>query len=246
MTGLLADQIEFALKRVPLQTVPGRDKKLFDPRFRYPRGRPDVRRDYLALQAADRDLASAVSAQYPRINLFASITTAAESPENLFRDWIGSVAGELIAPLLDGGERRAEVYRTVAVARQRLAEYGETVLLAYREVEDALARERYTLQRIDLLDAQLKLARQTSDRLRDQYLSGVTDYLAVLLAIVEEQRLQRESLSARLELVLSRVEIYVALAGDFESPPKCRGGIRRPRSHSPAELTPAPEPVDDD
>jgi len=130
--------------------------------------RPDVRRDYLALEAADRDLAAAVSAQYPRVNLTGSVETAAESPENLFREWIASIASQLIAPLFDGGQRRAEVARTAAVVRERFAEYGQTVLLAYREVEDALALERYQRDRIACLPAQLDLAGQTSQQLREE------------------------------------------------------------------------------
>jgi len=62
----------------------------------------------------------------------------------------------------------------------------------------------------------------------------VTDYISVLIAIVEEQRLQREVLSARLELVLNRIALYLALAGDFESRPQNRGG------------SPAPEHLDDE
>jgi NodT family efflux transporter outer membrane factor (OMF) lipoprotein len=179
--------------------------------------RPDVRREYLTLQAADRDLASAVSDQYPRINLTASLTTAAEDPENLFEDWVASIAGQVAAPLFDGGQRRAEVERTDAVKRQRLAEYGRTVLGAFREVEDALARESRQLERIERLLAQLELARETSRQLGTQYLNGVTDYISVLSAIIEEQRLQRESLTARLDLLRFRVALYRALAGDFET-----------------------------
>ncbi|MEX1042156.1 MAG: efflux transporter outer membrane subunit [Pirellulaceae bacterium] len=178
--------------------------------------RPDVRREFLALSAADRDLASAISAQYPRLNLAASITTAAESPEDLFQDWIGSVAGQLIAPLIDGGQRRAEVDRTTAEVRQRFAEYGQTVLLAYREVEDALARERYQIDRVALLELQLQLARQSSTQLREQYFIGDAAYLDVLSSITEEQRLQRTTLSARLDVVLTRVDLYLALAGGFD------------------------------
>lgn len=111
--------------------------------------RPDVRRDYLALQAADRDLASAISDQYPRISLAASVTSAAERPEDLFRDWFVSIGGQLVAPLIDGGQRRAEVDRNAAVVRQRFNEYGETVLVAFQEVEDSFARERYLLDRIE-------------------------------------------------------------------------------------------------
>lgn len=184
--------------------------------------RPDVRREFLALQAADRDLAAAISAQYPRISLSASVTSIAESPENIFRDWFVSLGGQLIAPLLDGGQRRAEVDRTAALVRLRFTEYGQTVLIAFQEVEDNLARERYLLERIERLNAQLDLARQASERLLEQYLIGDADYLNVLSATTAEQRLQREALSARLDLVLVRIGLYLALAGGFDPahPPK--------------------------
>ena len=97
-----------------------------------------------------------------------------------------------------------------------IVQSGETVLLAYRDVEDALSLERHQQERIALINSQLVLARQTSDQLRQQYLNGVTDYVAVLVAVVAEQRLQRDALSARLELVLTRIALYLALAGDFE------------------------------
>lgn len=181
--------------------------------------RPDVRRDYLAFQAADRDLASAISAQYPRIDLTGSLLNLAERPEALFRDWYVSIAGQLIAPLIDGGQRRAEVDRTLAVAGQRFYEYGETMLNAFREVEDSLALERQQLERIERLDAQVRLAEQASGQLREQYLIGDADYLDVLSAIQSQQRLQREVLSARLELVLIRIGLYLALAGDFDTRP---------------------------
>lgn len=178
--------------------------------------RPDIRRDFLALWAADRDLASAVSAQYPRLNLAASFTTVAESPENLFREWVFSVAGQLIAPLIDGGQRRAEVDRNVATVRLRFTEFSQTVLIAYQEVENALTRERYQLQRIEKLETQAELAHQASIQLREQYLIGETEYLDVLSSMQQEQSLQRNVLSARLELILNRIALYLALAGDFD------------------------------
>ena len=189
--------------------------------------RPDVRRDYLLLQAADRDLASAVSSQYPRLNLTGSLTTIAESPGELFQDWIGTIAKELVAPLFDGGQRRAEVDRTAAVARQRLSEYGDTVLLAFREVEDALAREHYQIERIERLNAQLELASVASASLDQRLVDGAgdTDFLDVLSATTEYQRLQRATLSARLDLVLNRISLYLALAGDFDPRPCAPGGV---------------------
>lgn len=181
--------------------------------------RPDVQRDFLALWAADRDLASAISDQYPRLNLSASVSTIAESPERLFSEWIAATAGQIIAPLIDGGQRRAEVDRTAFTLRLRVAEYGQSVLVAFREVEDALAREQYQAELIENLTKQVELARQASVQLREQYLIGEAEYLDVLTAITQEQRLQRDTLSARLELVLNRIALYLALAGDFDTRP---------------------------
>lgn len=183
--------------------------------------RPDVLRDYLRLQAADRDLASAVSAQYPRLNLFGSVTTVAESPENLFRDWIATIATQLIGPIIDGGQRRAEVDRTAAVARQRLNEYGQTVVQALREVEDALAREKYQRERIERLNAQLELSQKASAQLLEAYFLNPeeTDFFDILNTTTEQQRLQRATLSARLDLILNRISLYLALAGGFETRP---------------------------
>lgn len=182
--------------------------------------RPDVRRDFLSIMAADQDVASAISAQYPRLDLTASLATAVESPENLFRNWIGSMAGQLVAPLFDAGQRRSDVMRTAAILRQRVAEYGQTVLFAFTEVEDALAREKYANERLLLIESQIESAKKSSEILGEQYITvGNIDYLSVLTAIRDEQRLQRALLSTRLELVLARIELYRALSGDFDFHP---------------------------
>lgn len=177
--------------------------------------RPDVLRDFEAFEAADRDLASAISAQYPRISLTGAVRNIADSPETLFRDWFVSIGSQLIAPLFDGGQRRAEVARTSAAVCQRFDEYAQTMLVAFREVEDSLAQEKYQLQRIIHLREQVRLAGQASEQLREQYLIGDAEYLDVLSASTTQQSLQRQLLSTQLELVLIRVSLYLALAGDF-------------------------------
>ena len=177
--------------------------------------RPDVQRDYEALLAADRDVASAITNQFPRLNLSASLEHAAENPESLFRDWILGLAGQLTAPLFDGGQRRAEVDRTVAITRRRLADYGQTVLEAFREVEDALAREKYAAERLKYIETQLELGEQTVNQLVEQYFTGVSDYLSVLTATTNQQRLQRQYLSIRLEQIVARIALYRSLSGNL-------------------------------
>ena len=178
--------------------------------------RPDVRRDWLAFAAADRDLAAAITDQYPRISLTGSVLNVANHPETVFQDWFVSIGGQIVAPLIDGGQREAEVYRTGAVVRERFNQYGQTMLIAFQEVEDALAREKYQLERLEHLEAQVELAKQSSAQLREEYLTAEGEYLDVLTAVTAQQRLQRETLSARLDLILIRIGLYLALAGGFE------------------------------
>ena len=182
--------------------------------------RPDVRATYLDVVAADRDVASAISARYPRLNLTGSLISSATNSGDLFRDWILSIGSQLIGPLFDGGQRCAEIDRTTAVAAQLYNGYGQTMLLAFQEVEDNIALERYQIQRIERLRQQVELAEQAAEQLRQRFIIGTASYLDFLSATQSLQRLQREIVSARLELILIRIGLYLAIAGDFDTSPQ--------------------------
>lgn len=179
--------------------------------------RPDVRATFLALSAADQDLAAAVLDQYPRLDLSASLVNSAENPERLFQDWFLSIGGQLLGPIFDGGQRRAEVDRRQALVCQRFGEYRQTILIALQEVEDGLALERYQIERIEKLETQVGFAEKASEQLLQFFITGEATYLDVLSANQSQQRLQRDLLSARLDLILIRVGLYLALAGDFDT-----------------------------
>lgn len=181
--------------------------------------RPDVRANYLAMAAADQDLAAAVLDQYPKLDLSGSLINSAENPETLFRDWFLSIGSQLLGPILDGGQRRAEVARRRALVGQRFSEYGQSILVALQEVEDGLALERYQIERIERLETQVELAELASQQLSQFFITGDATYLDVLSANQSVQRLQRSLLSARLDRILIRVGLYLALAGGFDTRP---------------------------
>nr|NIT56192.1 TolC family protein [Fodinibius sp.]NIW44317.1 efflux transporter outer membrane subunit [Gammaproteobacteria bacterium]NIX02317.1 efflux transporter outer membrane subunit [Phycisphaerae bacterium]NIY24775.1 efflux transporter outer membrane subunit [Fodinibius sp.] len=181
------------------------------------RRRPDVQSAYNQLLAADRDLAAAISNQYPRLTLSASIFSRSDDASNLFKDWAHSFAGNLLAPIFYGGRLGAEADRSEAVKMQRLYQYGQATLLAFQEVEDALIREKKQSERINSLEEQVSLARQSYEQLRVEYLNGVSDYIDVLTALTDEQQLRRDLLSAKLVLLEFRIALYRALAGGFET-----------------------------
>ena len=181
--------------------------------------RPDVRANYQSMAAADQDLAAAVLDQYPRLNLTGSLINAAETPETLFRDWFLSIGGQLLGPILDGGQRRAEVDRRKALVCESFAAYRQSILIALQEVEDALALERYQFKRIEKLETQVELARKAAGQLLQYFITGEATYLDVLSANQSQQGLQRDLISARLNLILIRVGLYLAIAGEFDTQP---------------------------
>lgn len=177
--------------------------------------RPDVLAALYELQAADRDLATAFSERLPRLVIGASLTSADGNAGKLLDDWLGQVVGELVAPLIDGGARRAEVDRARARMMELLADTRQTMLVALREVEDGLLLDRTRSARIRELRGQLDLARRSNERLLQEYLNGAGSFIDVLSSLREQQALQRDLLEARRLLIESRIGLYRALAGSI-------------------------------
>lgn len=174
--------------------------------------RPDVKSAYLNLLAADRRVAVAIAERYPRISISADLSTSGTASA-LFDNWLASMAANIVGPIIDGGSRQAEVDRTKAVARERFYTYGQTILEAIREVENALAQENEQDKLIESLQLQLTLANKTLLSVRERYKQGVEDYQRVLTALLSQQNLERSLLSARQQRIGFRIILYRALAG---------------------------------
>lgn len=194
--------------------------------------RPDIRSAYLAVQAADRRVAAAIADRFPQLSLSIRAETGAEKVRNLFDNWLATIAASLVAPLLDGGLREAEVDRTRAAAAESLHAYGQVVLDSLKEVEDALWQEAEQRQLLASLVRQLELSQQSLDRTRDSYTKGAMDFLRLLTSLLSHQNLQRNHLRARRELVRFRINLYRALGGGWQlrqPQDKARAGHRASR-----------------
>jgi len=178
--------------------------------------RPDVRAALLAVASADAGVAAAVARQYPSVTLGLEASTVEDSIGDLFDDWASLISVDVVGPLLDGGRREAEVDRARAVKAERVNVYAQTVLVALRQVVDAIAREDAREEQIARLERQLELARRTSERLNREYLNGDISYIDVLEALTTEQQLQRDLLATRFERLGDRIDLYSALAGGWE------------------------------
>ena len=177
--------------------------------------RPDVRAAELRIAAADQRVAEAVASRFPQVNLRASRGWGAQSFADLFDRMIWSVTGSIAASVYDGHARNREVDRTRSVVEERLSAYGQTVLEALAEVEDALVGEKAQAAYVDRLSDQLTLAEATLDQARRQYTHGLSDYLGVLTALNALQSTEQELVTARYELISQRVQLCRALGGTW-------------------------------
>lgn len=177
--------------------------------------RPDVRAALKSVRAENERAAAALADRLPALRLTASAGYSAPDAAELFDDWLWNIAGNLLAPVLDGGRRRAEAERSRAVARERLARCGDVLLNAMREVEDALINESKQGELIERQAEQYEMTRQTLQQARSRYRRGLSDYLPVLDALVREQSVARDLLETRRERLSYRIQLYRALGGQW-------------------------------
>ncbi len=173
--------------------------------------RPDIRAAYFRLESSDWGVSAARANRLPALNLSGSAGFQSGDFDYLFDNWFAGFAGALLAPLIDGGRRSAEVDRTLAVSEERLAFYRETVLNAFKDVETALVREEKQTVYIGSLGNQLGAAKNALSEALLRYRKGDSDYLDVLASLTSVQSLERGMLSARRDLLLFRVALYRAL-----------------------------------
>jgi len=177
--------------------------------------RPDVRAALRRIEVADWNVAAAKADRLPRVTLGLSGSTGADRFEDLFDDWLARFAGQLVAPVFDGGRRKLEVEKQQAVVDEALAAYRNTVLSALKDVEDALMLEDKVEDQLEALRNELELARQTLSAARNRYANGLSDYLNVTSALISVQSLERDEITQIANLFKARIALHKALGGQL-------------------------------
>ena len=177
--------------------------------------RPDVRAAGMRLQAADWQLAEARANRLPAVRLSAGAQYGPDELDLLFDTWLLSLAANLTAPIFDGGRRAAEVDRIRAVVDENLSAYEQVVLLAVKEVEDALENQARQHEHIKGLQAVMDAARKGLQEAVSRYRAGLSDYLPVLTQLLSVQDLERNLIGQQEQLILYRIGLYRALGGQW-------------------------------
>jgi multidrug efflux system outer membrane protein len=195
--------------------------------------RPDLVAAEQAVVAATKRVGVAVADRLPRLALFGSVSFDSTDAGDLFTSDAGawSLAGNLFAPLFQGGRLAALEDAARARLEQSVAGYRSTVLVALREISDAAVGYR-KLRAVVVEVRRQADATAAAERLaRMRYEGGVANYLEVLDS-------QRQSYDAQLALARTQlqhqlygVQLYRALGGGWLERP---GDDARPPAGSAA------------
>ena len=179
--------------------------------------RPDILQAEQTLAAATARIGMAKAARFPKLTITGFLGVASPALSNLLLS--GSEFGVgglgLAGPLLNAESLGFQQRAAEAQARQVLAQYEQTILVAFKEVEDSLVAIRTVGDQRKSQEDRVNALRSALNVANLRYRGGITSYVDVLLT----KRLLFEaeySLTAthRLHLV-SVVQLYKALGGGW-------------------------------
>ncbi len=169
--------------------------------------RPDVRAAEQELRAANARIGVAETAFYPNFNLTAGVGFDSIDVKR-FLNWenrILSIGAGVAAPILDGGSNKANFQAARSRYDEALAAYRQALLIALREVEDALVDLKGLATSRSALERAAASSRDTQQLAQERFDKGLTSYLEVVDA-------ERTTLQTRLALSQIEAQQRVSLA----------------------------------
>jgi len=182
--------------------------------------RPDIRAQHRSLVAADYNVAVAVANRLPGLSLsgqggWRRQASTLGGMSQVLTEPFYILGANISAILFDWGRNKAEVERQKGIVEEALHGFGHALLVAISEVENALVLERQQLKLIENLKLQVDLAEKTVTQSRSRYQAGLVDFLRVLTALQNKQRLEIQILAAERQLLSHRVQLCRALGGTW-------------------------------
>ncbi len=181
--------------------------------------RPDIAAAERRTAAANANIGVAQAAYYPTISLGATAGFQSPNVVNLFSlpNNFWSVGPALAQSLFDGGLRRGQKQQAMAVYDETVAQYRQTVLNAFQEVEDNLAALRILADEAVVQDDAARTAAASEELALNQYKAGTVSYLNVVAAQTIALTASRAALEIRGRQLLASVGLLKAIGGDWRA-----------------------------
>lgn len=183
--------------------------------------RPDVAAAERSVMAANANIGVAKSAYYPSLTL--SATGGYRS--STFNDWMSmpnrywSVGPQLAMTLFNGLQNKYNVVQSEASYDAAVATYRQTVLTAFKEVEDYLVALHTLGEESALREESVTAARKALKQYTNQYRVGLIGFLDVVTAQTTALNSERTLLTLQQSRLISSVQLIAALGGSWEGLP---------------------------
>lgn len=179
--------------------------------------RPDIAAAERHVAAANAEIGVAAAAFFPTLDLAAaagyqsaSLAHWLSSP-NLF--W--SLGPALAQTIFDGGRRQANRDQAGAAYDESVANYRQTVLGGFQEVEDNLATLRYLEQEAEVQQDAVRFANESLAIAGNQYRAGLVSYLNVVTAQATALASERSRVDILNRRLAASVQLVRALGGGW-------------------------------
>jgi NodT family efflux transporter outer membrane factor (OMF) lipoprotein len=175
--------------------------------------RPDIAAAERTMAAQNAAIGVAVAAYYPTVSLSAAAGFSQAPLENLLRtaNHVWSIGATGTETVIDFGERHAEVQAAKAAYEAAVANYRNTVLNAFEDVENDLSGLRILADEAQALDIAVRDAIRGTAIALAEFQAGTVDYTTVAAA----QETQLSNQQTALSVQESRLADAVALIGDL-------------------------------
>ena len=179
--------------------------------------RPDIMQAEQVMIGANAEIGVAVANFFPRIGLTAlyggQSTNIGDVFESSFSIW--NIAGGFAGPLFQGGRLIESYYAQQAFWNGTIAQYKQTVLVAFQEVSDALVAQQTLVEQNAALAHQVVALKESVDLSLLRYRAGRSSYFEVLEA--EQLLFPTEDALAQTQRdqLLAFVNLYKALGGGW-------------------------------
>lgn len=177
--------------------------------------RPDIAQAERMMASQHRLIGVAYASFFPSIELTGTLGFLSPTFHD-FLSWesrLWSMGGSLLEPIFDGGRRCANLEATCARFRQASGEYQQQVLVAFKEVEDALSNLDMQYKQSVSVAKYVDAASRAAHISRERYNKGLTNYMTVIendSTEIDAQRTQVQLLGVR---YLSTIQLIKAIGG---------------------------------
>ncbi|HYM75008.1 MAG TPA: efflux transporter outer membrane subunit [Candidatus Dormibacteraeota bacterium] len=183
--------------------------------------RPDIASYERQMAYENAQVGIARTAFYPHVTLSGGGGTQSTDIASLFNapSFFWSLGADALQPILQGGRNRANLAAAQAAYDQSVANYRQSVLTAFQEVEDGISNLSTLSQALSTQGAAVDDARRALDIANNRYVGGVTTYLDVITAqntLLSNQRLETQLLGQQM---VSSVYLVKALGGSWDPGP---------------------------